>query len=270
MPRLDDIISRMTENPVEEPSRNPSFEQALARAGAAQPTAEEAQAEPAEAFIRFRRSSFYAVLLPVAFITGLAAGYLLWGRGRSSPPETLAAGAQPVAIPSRMDVSVDDDPSIGPANAPITIIEFSDFNCPYCRQFNQVTFKALMDSYPNKIRFVYRDYPITSSESYIAAQAAECAGDQDAYWAFHDALLSGQYDLGRDAYERIAKTLGLNSDALLACIDSGKYGDEVQKDAHDAASLGITGTPTFFVNGIPLVGAQPLNQFTRVIDSELN
>ena len=205
----------------------------------------------------------------MAFVTGLAAGYLMWGRGTSSIPETLADSPSAVATPSRMDVSVDDDPSMGPDNAPITLIEFSDFNCPYCRQFNQVTFKALMDAYPNQIHFVYRDYPITSQESYVAAQAAECAGDQGAYWPFHDALFSGQYNLGRDAYQAYAQALGLNGEALLACIDSGKYGDEVQNDARDAASLGITGTPTFFVNGIPLVGAQPLSQFSRVIDGEL-
>ncbi len=260
----------MSERPHEEHPRNPNFEEALALASEAQASAEgEADVERGE-FLRFRRSSFYAVLLPVAFVTGLAAGYLMWGRGPVSIPETLVDSPAAVATPSRMDVSVDDDPSIGPDNAPITVIEFSDFNCPYCRQFNQVTFKALMDAYPNQIHFVYRDFPITSQESYIAAQAAECAGDQGAYWAFHDALFSGQYNLGRDAYQAYAEALGLNSDALLACIDSDKYGDEVQKDAHDAASLGVTGTPTFFVNGIPLVGAQPLAQFTRVIDGELN
>jgi protein-disulfide isomerase len=259
----------MPEKPGEELPRNPNFQQALAAASNSQAPAQDAPAETNADFVRFRRSSFYAALLPVAFVIGLAAGYLLWGRAAQRAPETLAAAPSAVATPARMDVSADDDPSIGPANAPITIIEFSDFNCPYCRQFNQVTFKALMDAYPNQIRFVYRDFPITSQESYIAAQAAECAGDQNAYWAFHDALFSGQYHLGRDAYETIAKSLGLDSDALLACIDAGKYGDEVQKDAHDAANLGVSGTPTFFVNGIPLVGAQPLSQFTRVIDGEL-
>jgi protein-disulfide isomerase len=258
----------MSDTPGEEFHRNPNFQQALAASESRAP-ADGAPRETEADFVRFRRSYFYLTLLPVAFVTGFAAGYMLWGRGTPRAPETVAAAPSAVATPARMDVSVDDDPSIGPANAPITIVEFSDFNCPYCRQFNQVTFKALMDAYPNQIRFVYRDFPVTSQESYYAAQAADCAGDQNAYWAFHDALFSGQYHLGRDAYESIAKSLGLDSDALLACLDAGKYGDEVQKDAHDAASLGVTGTPTFFVNGIPLVGAQPLSQFTRVIDSEL-
>jgi protein-disulfide isomerase len=260
----------MSDTPENGPPHNPNFEQALAHASDSPPSPEAAAADGQGEFIRFRRSSFYAVLLPVAFLAGLAAGYLFWGRGLTPVPETLVDGPAAVATPSRMDVSADDDPSIGPANAPITIIEFSDFNCPYCRQFNQVTFKDLMNAYPNQIRFVYRDYPITSQESYIAAQAAECAGDQGVYWAFHDALFSGQYNLGRDAYQAYAEALGLDGDALLACIDSGKYAGEVQNDAHDAAALGITGTPTFFVNGIPLVGAQPLAQFSRVIDGELN
>jgi protein-disulfide isomerase len=260
----------MSDSPVEDRPRNPNFEQALARAGEANAPTDDASGDAPREFVRFRRSSFYAVLVPVAFVTGLAAGYLFWGRGPTEVPESLAPEQAAVATPSRMDVSVDDDPAIGPANAPITIIEFSDFNCPYCRQFNQVTFQALMDAYPNQIRFVYRDFPITSQESFYAAEAAECAADQNAYWDFHDALFSGKYDLGRDSYERIAKTLGLDSDALLACVDSGKYETEVQNDARDAAGLGVTGTPTFFVNGIPLVGAQPLEQFTRVIDGELN
>jgi protein-disulfide isomerase len=118
--------------------------------------------------------------------------------------------------------------------------------------------------------FVYRDFPITSEESLAAAQAANCAGEQDAYWQFHDSLLSGGLDLGRDAYTQYATRLGLNVEALLACLDSGKYNDEVEADARYAAGLGVSGTPTFFINGLPLVGAQPLSAFQSVIESELN
>ncbi len=260
----------MTEPSAEERPSNPSFEQALARQAAEpSPGPETSPGQPSDEFIRFRRSRFYAALLPVAFVTGLAAGYLFWGRGTTRPAESLAAGSNAVATPARMQVGSDDDPWIGPADAPVTIVEFSDFNCPYCRQFEQTTFQELMNKYPNQIRFVYRDFPITSQELYYAAQAAECAGDQQAYWPYHDALLSGQYQLGREAYQHIAQTLGLDAETLLTCLDSEKYGGEVQSDAREAASLGVTGTPTFFVNGIPLVGAQPLSQFTRLIDSEL-
>lgn len=217
--------------------------------------------------LRFRRSHVYAALLPLTFVVGLATGFLFWGRESQSPPAPVPAAA--AQAPTRLEVSVDDDPSLGPADAPITIIEFSDFNCPYCEKWHVETFQPLLAAYPDQIRFVYRDFPITSAESLVAAQAAQCAGDQDAFWGFHDALLSGGLDLGRQAYEDYATRLGLDLEALLACIDSEKYRAEVEADARYAAGLGASGTPTFFINGMPLVGAQPLAQFQAVIDKEL-
>jgi protein-disulfide isomerase len=127
-----------------------------------------------------------------------------------------------------------------------------------------------MAAYPTQIRFVYRDFPITSAESLVAAQAANCAGKQGAYWPFHDALFNGGLGLGAEAYQAYAKQLNLDASALAACIASGGEKAEVEADAHAAADLGVSGTPTFFINGIPLVGAQPLAQFRSVIDAELN
>ncbi len=220
--------------------------------------------------LSFRRSHVYAALLPLTFVIGLATGFLFWGR--DGTPQAAAA-AVPVAgatqAPTRLEVSVDDDPFVGPADAPITIVEFSDFNCPYCEKWHVETFQPLMAAYPDQIRFVYRDFPITSAESLVAAQAAQCAGDQDAYWPFHDSLLTGGLSLGREAYEQYAARLGLDTAALLACLDNEKYRDEVESDARYAAGLGASGTPTFFINGLPLVGAQPLAQFQAVIDREL-
>jgi protein-disulfide isomerase len=229
-----------------------------------EPLSQSESAEPTTAKqLHFKRSSFYTAIIPLAFVTGLAVGYLFWGRSQA------ATTAPQADAPKRLDVSLDDDPSIGPADAPITIVEFSDFNCPYCRKWQQETFPALMASYPGQIHFVYRDFPVTSQESYIAAQAAECAGDQGKYWEFHNALFSGKHGLGTDAYTQYAKEIGIDGQSLLDCISSGKYADEVQADAAYAASLGATGTPTFFINGLPFVGAQPLANFKQVIDSEL-
>lgn len=216
----------------------------------------------------FRRSHFYLALLPLALVTGLALGYLAWG-GESAQPATVAEVSAPDA-PNRLDVSVDDDPALGPESAPIVIVEFSDFNCPYCQRFHQQTFQQLLDTYPDQIRFVYRDMPITSQESFAAAQAAECAGAQGAYWEYHDALFSGRYGLGEGAYRSYAQDLGLDADELLQCVQEGRYAQEVQADARYASELGVTGTPTFFINGIPLVGAQPLDRFVEVIESELD
>lgn len=224
---------------------------------------------PQETELRFRRRHVYAALLPLAFVAGLATGFLFWGR--VAPGSAPSAAAQPTAdgTPTRLTVSTDDDPSLGPADAPITIVEFSDFNCPYCKKWQRETLYPLLAAYPGRIRFVYRDFPITSQDSAIAAQAADCAGEQGAYWKFHDALLGGEYSLGSDAYRAYAQELGLNVDALESCVASGKYAQEVEADARYAAGLGVTGTPTFFVNGLPIVGAQPLASFRQVIDAEL-
>ncbi len=226
----------------------------------------------ADEFIRFKRSHVYVALLPLTFVAGLAAGFLFWGRG--APEANTPAAAVPEPAPrtsqTRLDISVDDDPSLGPEDAPITIVEFSDFNCRFCQRFHIETFPALMQAYPDQIRFVYRDFPILSEESFLAAQAAECANEQGAYWEFHDALFSGGLGLSLETYMIYAERLGLDSEALNRCVQEGRYASEVQADARYAAGLGITGTPTFFINGIPLVGAQPLQQFLTIIEDELN
>jgi protein-disulfide isomerase len=231
------------------------------------PPAAPHEGEPAgdPGFIHIRRSHLYVALIPLAFVAGLAAGYLAWGRAAAT---AVVAAADPGA-PQRFDVSVDDDPALGPSNAAVTIVEFSDFNCPYCRKFHLETFPDLMAAYPDQIRFVYRDFPITSAESTIAAQAANCAGRQGKYWEFHDALFTGTLGLGRQAYEGYAGELGLDVTALAACLDSGDELEEVQSDARAASQLGVSGTPTFFVNGLPLVGAQPMAQFSQLIEAEL-
>jgi protein-disulfide isomerase len=205
------------------------------------------------------------VLIPAAFALGIGIGYLAWGEDAAELAKAKAAAGQP----KRFEIGTEGDPSLGPANAPITIVEFSDFNCGYCRRFHLQTFRELMAAYPDQIRFVYRDFPVTSQESYYAAQAAQCAADQGAFWEFHDLLFVGELGLGSDAYSAYAEQLGLDADALLACVTDGTYAAEVEEDARFAAGLGVSGTPTFFINGLPMVGAQPLAQFQQVIDAEL-
>ena len=209
-------------------------------------------------------SPFIHLFIPVAFFLGLGGGYLLWGGNQVSD----AAGTDQQV--RRVDVSTDDDPSIGPEDAPITIIEFSDYQCPYCRSWYQQVYEQLLANYPNQIRFVYRDLPLPMHpEALPAAEAANCAGEQGAYWKYHDALFSMEYGLGREAYEKYATDLGLDLKAFTACLDSNRYQDEVQADASDAASVGINSTPTFVVNGRVLVGALPFANFQAVIDEEL-
>jgi protein-disulfide isomerase len=210
----------------------------------------------------------------VFFLLGLGSGYLVWGRDAAA---AVAATPDPqqaaVTIPEkvvRYDVSVDDDPALGPADAPITLIEFSDYQCPFCTKWHDEVYSRLMEEYDGKIRFVYRDLPLAfHGDAQSAAEAANCAGEQDAYWEFHTALFSEKYGLGVKAYQQYAADLGLDWDALVACLADGRYTDEVKADYAYAESLGVGSTPTFFINGIALVGAQPYEVFKQVIDLEL-
>ena len=227
--------------------------------------------------ITFKRSYFYAALVPVAFVVGIAVGFLFWGRGpeptsvviAQAPQEAGPAGSVPDANPAqvRLEVEGDDDPALGPENAPITIIEFSDFHCPYCGRFHHDTFTALMESYPDQIQFIYRDFPVVGG--FETSLASECAHEQDSYWSYHDLLFSGRETFTKEGYLAYASELGLDMEAFEACLDEARYAEEVENDARYAVELGITGTPTFFINGIPLVGAQPLEVFKEIIDSEL-
>lgn len=221
-------------------------------------------------FTRFKRSPIYAALLPITFLSGLASGFLIWGRDKPQ----VAIENTPVPeeqAPVRLEVSQDNDPKLGSADAPVEIIEFSDFSCPFCKRFHQETFPDLMDTYGNQIQFVYRDFPVVGGGQigFQAAQAANCAAEQVDYWVFHDALFSGRYNLNREGFNQYALELGLDITAFEECLVSERYADEVNADFQDAIKLGVTGTPTFFINGIPLVGAQPLSRFALVIDSEL-
>jgi protein-disulfide isomerase len=178
-----------------------------------------------------------------------------------------AAPATP--LPAQLDnVSVDDDPALGPANAPVVIVEFSDYHCPYCQRFESETLPQIMDTYGDEVRFVYRDFPVVGGE--VHAVAAECADEQDNFWPYHDALFD-QPDRfsSMDDFVTLAGELGLDTDAFSQCMESEDIQAEIVKDYQDGRSYGVTGTPTFFINGRRLIGAQPFAEFATVIDEEL-
>jgi protein-disulfide isomerase len=230
--------------------------------------------------ITFKRSHLYAVMIPLAFVLGLSVGFLFWGRNQAGPQAAPAAAvvAQDgqVATPTqqpfrRYDVPTGDNPSLGPADAAITIIEFSDYQCPYCRKWQLEAWPKIQAAYPGKIRLVYRDFPLYSihPESEAAAIAADCAGDQQKYWEFHDLLFSDQLPLGQDSYIKYATQVKLNVDLFTECITAQKFKENVSSNYSYASNLGVNSTPTFFVNGIPMVGAQPFEAFQSLIDKEL-
>ena len=214
------------------------------------------------------RSTFFT-LLPLAILVGLGAGYLLWGQNSDSNQN--ADAGEKLEEPMRYDVSVDDDPFLGPEDAPVTIIMFSDYQCVFCQKWYTQTLKPLLNNYPDQIRFVYRDFPLSSIHpaATSAAEAANCAGEQNKFWEFFDELFTSSETLGNQAIQNHATTIGLDMDTFNQCLSSHKYQSEVEADFTYAANLGVQSTPTFFVNGLAVVGAQPYSVFSTLIDQEL-
>jgi len=209
-------------------------------------------------------------LLLLVFALGLGSGWLLWGRLPGTAAPEMASGLQNGDV-TRYNVPEAGNPSIGPEDAPVTIIEFSDFQCPYCKRWYDTVYAQLLTEYSGKIRFVYRDIPLTTihPEAQAAAEAAECADEQGQYWSYHDALFSGQYDLGAQAYMQYAADLGMDTTAFNTCVAERRYKAEVDADAEFAASLNVRSTPTFFINGLAVIGAQEYEVFKQIIDKEL-
>jgi protein-disulfide isomerase len=189
--------------------------------------------------------------------------------GQSAPTQQPIPKPQQ---PSRVQVSADDDPIKGSADAPVTIIEFSDFQCPYCERFFTQTLPLIEKNYikTGKVRFVYRDFPLSFHQyAQKAAEAAKCADEQGKYWEYHDKLFNNQNALDISSLVQYAKELTLNETRFNDCLNSGRMVTKVQQDLNDGLKYGISGTPTFFINGIELVGAQPYNVFEQVINGEL-
>lgn len=208
-------------------------------------------------------------------------------------PES-ADQAAPDQAPEVAEVSVDDDPSQGAENAPVTVIEFSDFLCPYCAvseghrpdlaeqmKTRDASWEAavpkIIETYvkTGKVRFVFRDCPFHGESAILASEAANCAGDQGKYWEMHGLLFQNQDKFPEKTEEQtgflqgLADHLGLNKEAFSQCLSSGKYKDEINKDLQDAQNAGVTGTPTYFINGQKVVGAQSFSAFQSIIEAEL-
>lgn len=169
----------------------------------------------------------------------------------------------------RIPISVDDDPSKGNANASITIVQFAEFQCPYCGQADKVVEQVLKE-YDGKVKMVFRDYPLGFHDRAVpAAVAANCAGEQGKYWEMHTLLMSNQRALEETDLVAHATTLQLDLGKWNTCRQDPKQAAEVQKDFEDGSAAGVSGTPAFFINGIFLSGALPIEEFRSVIDREL-
>jgi protein-disulfide isomerase len=170
----------------------------------------------------------------------------------------------------RVDLSLNGAPSKGSEKAEVTIVKFEDFQCPYCKAV-QPNFEEVLKRYDGKVRLVHKDLPLDElhPQARQAAEAARCADDEGKFWEYHDKLYASSPKAAPEDLKFYAKDLGLNQEVFDKCLASGKYKAAIQKDLNEAANLGLTGTPAFFINGRELSGAQPLEVFAQIIDEEL-
>ena len=189
------------------------------------------------------------------------------GRGRPARPTTAS-------------VATLGNPILGDLKAPVTIVEFTDYQCPFCRKFYVGAYKELKKQYidTGKLRFVLRDLPLGfHQDAKPAAISAHCAGEQDKFWQMHDALFAEKGKLGKNDILGHAKTIGLENNAFKSCLTSGRYDEGIAQDIKDANKAGITGTPGFvvgrttdnIVKGALISGARPFNAFKAEIDKLL-
>jgi len=188
---------------------------------------------------------------------------------------------QPRPTMGPADVPLEDVPMMGDPDAPVTIVEYSDYQCPYCERHFQQTMPQLLKNYieAGKVRYFFKDFPLTQihPQAPKAAEAARCAremGGDDAYWQMHDRLFEGQGQWSNNpehvaVFNGYAGELGLDQAAFGECLDSGRYASAVVADLQEGAGFGVSGTPAFFINGQPLQGAQPYAAFEQVIEALL-
>jgi protein-disulfide isomerase len=228
---------------------------------------------------------YSTVILAIIVVIGLISMF----NGNGSSNTGTDPGNQLPTQPSAVEASVDDDAVLGDPNAPVTIIEFSDYQCPFCRKFWIETHPLLKEAYidTGKAKLVFRDFPLTSIHPMAgpSGEAAECVRDvansDEAYYEMHDKIFEEQNIIdsgnpngpvtGTASYTNAdlkawAQELGYD---ISSCLDSGKFASEVQKDTADAQAAGGRGTPYFVINGQPLSGAQPFSAFRQVIESQL-
>ncbi len=216
-------------------------------------------------------TGIFALLFIVVLINGMSGTTPV-------PTGQQPTGDETPTVSVDMKKLVDDDAIKGDVNAPVTIVEFSDYECPFCgRHFSQ-TYSQLVSQYVDsgKVRIVYRDFPLAfHPQAQKAAEAAECAGDQGKYFEMHDKLFQNQASLSVETSKKLAVELGLDATAFNDCLDSSKHAAEVNKDLQDGSAAGVQGTPGFFIgktdgnSAQQISGAYPFATFQQVIDEEL-
>jgi protein-disulfide isomerase len=190
--------------------------------------------------------------------------------GRVTPEQLFGSNPEYQRVSSET-YATSDDPSFGSRDAKIVIVEFSDFQCPFCKEASAVV-NQIKKNYSDRVLFIYRDFPIESihPQAVTAAAAAACAHEQGYFWEMHDRIFENQSDLSEDNLKRLAIQVGLNSIQFGSCFDGRKYFSEIESDFQDGLNAGITATPTFFINGRMVEGAIPYSLFEQIILDELS
>ena len=203
-------------------------------------------------------------------LVGMVLGILLTAVGPAiaGEPQATVSRDELVATVERAP-----GPSKGPEEAPVVLVEFSDFQCVYCRKFWQETLPRIEERYiqPGKVRFVYRHLAVLGEASVLAAQAAACAHDQGKFWEYHNALFGNRSPVAYTAarLKRYAGQSGLNERTFSGCLDSGKHAERVETETTLGRALGASGTPAFLINGQLLIGAYPFEVFQQALDASL-
>lgn len=207
-------------------------------------------------------------------VKGQIAEYLIQNRMAQARTALLAKLEEESKVeiklsPPRTDVEVGDVPAIGEGGAKVTVIEFSDYQCPFCKRVRPTIWR-IIDEYKGDVRYVFMDFPLSfHRDAKKAHEAARCAGEQGKYYEYNRKLFDNQAKLKVDDLKKYAKQLNLNMDQFNECLDSGKHGPTVEGMIAKGVGVGVSGTPAFFINGIMLSGARPYESFKEIIDTEL-
>lgn len=211
--------------------------------------------------------------LAVGLLVGFGLGYGFGADGNPGEPETVVynPNASTARAASRTPFDIAGRPAQGPEDAPVEFVEFTDYQCPFCKRFFVETYPEIRAEYADRVKFVVRNFPLRSihPDAQKAAEAAECAFDQDKFWRYHDLLFANPENLSEADLKRYARELGLDGEQFDQCLDSGEKVDIVQRDVKDGYRFGVSGTPAFFINGQVLVGAQPAEVVRAFIDMAL-
>jgi len=231
--------------------------------------------------IHVTAKKFYLLAATVAlvgFVGGVAltSAYLSAQNGTSARADDSSGRAggdsqDPAAATAQDRIVANARHAIGPADAAVTIVEFTDYDCPYCRRYYKDTFPQIMEKYGDQIRYVVRHFPLVSMhpQAVKAAEAAECAAEDGLFWEFNDFIMRGVPSIDVESLKRYAADIGVNTEEFNRCLDEGEKAINVQQDLRDGYMLGVRGTPNFFVNQYTLSGAQPIDVFSAYIEAAM-